>query len=185
MSTPKILAISGSLRAGAFSTAIAEGLKDALAGTADVTVFTLNDVPLYNQDLDTATPPEGAAALRAAIAAADGVILISPEYNFSIPGVVKNAIDWASRPYAKGAIKGKPTLIVTSSPGTTGGVRAQAPVREALIGAGARPVAYPHVAIASVGEKVTEGKLTDKAALDFTLGAVNALLHDIRLLAAV
>jgi len=96
---------------------------------------------------------------------------------------VKNAIDWASRPGGKGAIKAKPVLIVTSSPGTTGGVRAQAELRNALASSLARPITYPHVAIAGVGKKVEDGKLTDKDALDFTLAAIDALLAEIRILA--
>ena len=180
---PKLLGISGSLRAGSFSTAIVEGLRVALEPRADLTLFRLNDVPLYNGDLDTAEPPAGVAAFRAAVAAADGIVLVSPEYNYGIPGVVKNAIDWASRPGGNGAIKGKPVLIVTSSPGTTGGVRAQAEIRSALAASLARPMTYAHVAIASVGKKVEDGKLTDKDALDFTLAAIDALLAEIRMLA--
>jgi len=180
-SLPKLIGISGSLRAASFSTAILEGLADALAGKAELTVFRLNDVPLYNGDLDNETPPAGVTALREAIKAADGVIVATPEYNYATSGVLKNAIDWASRPYGKSAFAAKPALIVSSSPGTTGGVRAQYQVRDAVSAAGGRVVSYPHVAIAEVHQKVKEGKLVDKAALDFTLGAVDALLTEIRL----
>ena len=180
---PKLLGISGSLRAGSFTTAVLEGLRLALEPRVEFKVFRLNDVPLYNGDLDTETPPEGVAALRAAIKAADGIVLASPEYNYGIPGVVKNAIDWASRPGGNGALKGKPVLIVTNSPGTAGGVRAQNEIRGALAGATARPITYPHVAIAGVSKKIEDGKLTDKEALDFTIAAVDALLAEIRILA--
>ncbi|MFK8252253.1 NADPH-dependent FMN reductase [Ancylobacter terrae] len=180
-SLPKLIGISGSLRAGSFSTAVLEGLKDALAGKAELLVFRLNDVPLYNGDLDNATPPAGVTALREAIKAADGAIVATPEYNYATSGVLKNAIDWASRPYGQSAFAAKPSLIVSSSPGVTGGVRAQHQVRDALSAAGARVVSYPHVAIAEVQKKVTDGKLTDKAALDFTLGAIDVLLTEIRL----
>lgn len=180
---PKLLGISGSLRAGSFSTAILEGLRVALAPRAELTVFRLNEVPLYNQDVDTAEPPVGVAAFRAAVAAADAIIVASPEYNYGMSGVMKNAIDWASRPGGNGAIKGKPALIITSSPGTTGGVRAQAELRNALAASLARPITYPHVAIAGVGKKVEDGKLTDKDALDFTLAAIDALMAEVRMLA--
>jgi chromate reductase len=180
---PRLLGISGSLRAASHTTAILEGLRAPLADKAHYEVFRLNEVPLYDGDLDTANPPTGVAALRAAIAAADGLIVASPEYNYGMSGVLKNAIDWASRPGGKGAIKGKPALIITSSPGTAGGVRAQYQVREALSGAGARPIVRPHVAIAQVGGKIEDGKLVEKDALDFALAAVDGLIEEIRILA--
>lgn len=178
---PKLLGISGSLRAGAFSTAVLEALKKAIAPKAELTVLTLNDVPLYNQDEDGATQPSGAAALRAAIAAADGVVFASPEYNYGTSGAMKNAVDWGSRPYAKGALIGKPVLVVTSSPGSTGGIRAQAQLRESLSAAGARVVTYPHLAIPNVGEKIKHGEFADEKTRSFLAGGVDALLREIRL----
>ncbi|MDQ0512735.1 NADPH-dependent FMN reductase [Ancylobacter amanitiformis] len=180
---PKLLGISGSLRAGAHSTAVLLALKAALAPKADLDVFTLNDVPLYNQDEDTQTPPAGAAALRAAIAAADGVIFTSPEYNYGTSGALKNAIDWGSRPFGKGALRGRPVLVVTSSPGSTGGIRAQAQVRESLAAAGGRVVDYPHLAIPGVADKIKDGVFVDEKTAGFLLGGVDALLTEIRLLA--
>ncbi len=179
-SRPQLLGISGSLRAAAFSTALLEAIKAALGDRADMTVFRLNEVPLYNQDEDTATPPAGAAALRAAIAAADGVIFCSPEYNFGTSGAMKNAIDWGSRPYAKGALLGKPVLVVTSSPGSTGGIRAQAQLRESLTAAGARVAVVPHVAVPAVGEKVKDGVFTDEKTKGFVLSGVDALFTEIK-----
>ncbi len=180
---PKILGISGSLRAGSFSTAVLEALKAALADKAELTVFRLNGVEMYNQDEDTETPPPHAAALRAAIAASDGVILASPEYNYGTSGALKNAIDWGSRPYGKGALRGKPALVLTSSPGSTGGIRAQAQVRETLSAAGCRVIDYPHLAIPNVAEKVKDGAFADEKTKGFVLGGVDALLKEITLLA--
>ena len=180
---PKLLGISGSLRSGAFSTAVLEALKVAIASKAELTVLTLNDVPLYNQDEDGATQPSGAAALRAAIAAADGVIFASPEYNYGPSGALKNAIAWGSRPYAQGALLGKPALVITSSPGSTGGIRAQAQVRESLSAAGARVVTYPHLAIPNVGDKIKDGAFADEKTQSFVTGGVDALLKEIRLTA--
>ena len=176
----KLLGISGSLRAASFSTAVLDAIKAALADKAELTVYRLNDVPLYNQDEDTATPPAGAAALRAAIAEADGVIFSSPEYNFGTSGAMKNAIDWGSRPYAKGALLGKPVLVVTSSPGSTGGIRAQAQLRESLTAAGARVAVVPHVAVPAVAEKVKDGAFTDDKTKNFVLSGVEALITEIR-----
>ncbi|MCS0494201.1 NAD(P)H-dependent oxidoreductase [Ancylobacter sp. MQZ15Z-1] len=183
-STVKLLGISGSLRTGSYSTAVLEALRAALAPEVELKVFRLNDVPLYNQDEDTDHPPAGAAALRAAIAAADGVILASPEYNYGTSGAMKNAVDWGSRPYARGALIGKPALVLTSSPGSTGGIRAQAQLRETLSAAGARVVTYPHLAIPNVLDKVDGGAFTDEKTRDFVLGGVKALVTEIRLLAS-
>ncbi|QIB35085.1 NADPH-dependent FMN reductase [Ancylobacter pratisalsi] len=179
----KLLGISGSLRAGSFSTAVLEALSAALGSNVQMSVFRLNDVALYNQDEDNEHPPAGAAALRAAIAAADGVILASPEYNYGTTGAMKNAIDWGSRPYARGALLGKPALVITSSPGSTGGIRAQAQLRETLSAAGARVVPYPHLAIPGVAEKVKDGVFVDDKTREFVLGGVNALLAEIALIA--
>ena len=177
----KILAISGSLRRESFNTAILKTLGEGLEGV-DFEIFPLNDVPLYDQDLDTATPPAGVAALRAAIAAADGLVIASPEYNYSISGVLKNALDWASRPAMKSPVRGKPILIMTASPAFTGGVRAQHEMRETLSGMMGRVIARPQVVIGMVHEKIRDGRLTDQAALDFALAAVADLLAEVALL---
>lgn len=179
---PKLLGISGSLRAASFSTAVLEALKAALEPKADLSIYRLNDVPLYNQDEDNENPPVGSTVLREAIKAADAVIISSPEYNYGTSGVLKNAIDWASRPYGKSAFGGKPTVIITSSPGSTGGIRAQAQLRETLTGTGARVISYPHLAIPAVADKVKDGAFVDAQTKDFLLGGIDALLAEVKLL---
>ncbi len=179
MSKTRLIALSGSLRQGSFSTAVLRGLADAAAGRADIIVHNLEDVPLYNQDLDTATPPDGVARLRAAIGEADGVIIVSPEFNYGLPGVLKNALDWASRPYGAATITGKPVLTATESPAFTGGARAQAPLNEALLAIGARALQRPQTVIASVHEKVVGDRLVDEPTLDFLLAGVDDLIRDI------
>lgn len=179
MSKPRLLALSGSLRQASFSTAVLRGLADAAASRAEIVVHTLNDVPPYNQDLDTATPPDGVVALRAAIGGADGLIIVSPEFNYGLPGVLKNALDWASRPYGAATITGKPVLKATESPAFTGGARAQAPMNEVLLAIGARPLQRPQTVIAAVHEKIEEGRLVDEATLSFLLAGVDDLIRDI------
>lgn len=174
-SLPRVLAISGSLRSGSFHTAILQGLADALASEAAVEVFDLASVPLYNQDIDTAEPPAGVAALRAAAKAADLIVLASPEYNYSMPGVLKNALDWASRPYGQSCFIGKPVLIITASPAFTGGARAQANVRETVFAIGGLPVSGPELVLPAIHEKLVNGKLPPEA-LSFCLKAVQAAL---------
>src|SRR5690606_22909746 len=108
MSRIQLLGIAGSLRAGSFSTAILESLGDDLPADVGLHLHPLGDVPLYNQDLDTEIPLAPVAALRDAIAGADGLVIVTPEFNYGLPGVLKNALDWASRPYAASSLIGKP-----------------------------------------------------------------------------
>jgi chromate reductase len=179
MSKIRLIAIPGSLRQESFSLAVARGLQSAVADRADVVIHSLTDVPLYNQDLDTETAPAGVKALRDAIGQADGVIIVSPEFNYGLPGVVKNALDWASRPYGVATLIGKPVLTVTESPAFTGGVRAQAPLNEVLLAIGARPLGGPQVVIGAVHEKLVDGRLADEATLAFLASRVDALAAEI------
>jgi len=183
MTKPSILGLSGSLRLHSASTAILHGLASAVADKARLDIHPLSAVPLYNADDDGEMAPVSVRELKAAILAADGVIIVSPEYNYGMPGVLKNAIDWASRPAYSSVLKGKPVLIITSSPGATGGVRAQIQVRETMAATLSRVVAHPEVVIADVYQKISDGRLVDAAALAFTLGAVDSLLAEIDLLA--
>jgi chromate reductase len=177
----RLLGLSGSLRRASANTAVLRTLQEALASRAELTIFPLDEVPPYNPDLDGENAPEAVRALREAIAASDGLIVVSPEYNYGMSGVLKNALDWASRPAMRSPLKGKPALIMTASPAFTGGVRAQAQIREALAATLARVVARPQVVIAGVHEKVKDGRLVDEAALRFALEAVDDLLEEIAL----
>ena len=183
-STPgiRLLGISGSIRRESHCTAVLRSLQPLLPGTASIELFPLDDVPLYNADLDGAAPPAAVARLKAAIAEADGLVLCSPEYNYGMPGVLKNAIDWASRPSFASPLKGKPVLIATASPGTAGGVRAQAQIRDALAATLARPVVRQHVAIANIATRIRDGRLVDESTLDFLRVALADLLQEIALL---
>src|SRR5260370_6005900 len=135
-----LLGISGSLRRASNSTAVLRGLQDALGPRAALNIFPLHGMPLYNEDDDTEHAPESVRALRSAIDASDGVIMISPEYNHGMSGVLKNALDWASRPYGRSALRGKPALTLTTSPPFTGGGRAPQRIDETLLSIPAAPV---------------------------------------------
>lgn len=178
-SKPKIVAIAGSIRKGSFNTAILQTLAAAVADRADVEIVSLNDIPLYDQDLDTVTPPASVATLRAKIGAADGVVILSPEYNYGVSGVLKNALDWASRPYGKSTLIGKPVVTGTSSVAVTGGVRAQAQLHETLGAIGARVLLRPQIVIGAAHEKVKDGKLADAATLSFVVAGLDDLLKHI------
>lgn len=116
-----LLAFSGSLRAASFNSRIIRALPALAPDGVSVVQFDVTDLPMYNQDLDGDTVPEIVAALRTAVAEADGLIIASPEYNHTYSAVTKNFIDWASRPLMKGAILGKSTMLIAVGPGPGGG----------------------------------------------------------------
>ena len=178
----RLLGISGSIRRDSHCTAVLRSLQPLLPASATIELVALNDIPLYNADLDGDAPPAAVARLKAAIAEADGLVLCSPEYNYGMPGVLKNAIDWASRPSFASPLKGKPVLIATASPGTAGGVRAQAQIRDALAATLARPVVRQHVAIANVATRIHDGRLDDEPTLGVLRVALADLLREIELL---
>jgi chromate reductase, NAD(P)H dehydrogenase (quinone) len=175
-----LLGLSGSLRRASNSTAVLRSLQDALAPRAALNIFPLHGMPLYNEDDDAEHAPESVRALRSAIETSDGVIMISPEYNHGMSGVLKNGLDWASRPHGRSVLMGKPILTMTASPAFTGGVRAQQQMNETLVSIAARLVLRPQIVIGGVHEKVRDGRLVDEAALRFTLAGVDDLLEEIR-----
>jgi chromate reductase len=178
----KLLGFSGSLREGAYSAAILRTLKEKAAGKAEIEIFPLNDIPLYNEDLDhDGTRPEAVEKWKAAIGAAPGLIIISPEYNYGMTGVLKNAIDWASRPGYNSVLKDKPIMLVGSSIAFTGGVRALAQLKDTLLATLSRVLPIPEIVIASAQNKVEDGKLTDETSLKYLLGGVDSLLAEIQM----
>jgi chromate reductase, NAD(P)H dehydrogenase (quinone) len=180
-----LLGLSGSLRRASNSTAVLRGLQDALGLRAALDIFPLHAIPLYNEDDDAEHAPESVRALRSAIEASDGVIMISPEYNHGMSGVLKNALDWASRPFGRSALKSKPVLTMTASRAFTGGVRAQQQMNETLASIPASPVFRPQIVIGGVHEKVRDGRLIDEAALSFALAGVDDLIEEIRAVRSV
>ncbi len=125
-----LLAISGSICKGTAGTAILRTIADHAADKADITLVPLADIPLYNADDDGERMPDAVRKLKQAVAECDGLVVISPEYNYGVSGVLKNAIDWISRPAYASPLKGKPVLLMTASPAATGGVRAQQQLRD-------------------------------------------------------
>jgi len=178
----RLLGLSGSLRQASHCTAVLRTLADRLPSSTTLKLFPLDEIPPYNQDLDGDTAPAPVASLKAAIDDADGLVVISPEYNYGMSGVLKNALDWASRPAMKSPLKGKPAVIMTASPAYTGGVRAQIQVRETLMACLARVLSRPQVVIAGVHDKVKDGRLTDDASIEFAMAAVQDLVTEVELL---
>ena len=160
----QILGIAGSLRAGSSSKAVLRAVLDALPAGVDHVTADIGTIPHYNADLDGGT---AVAALTAQIATADGLIFVTPEYNYSIPGVLKNAIDWASRPAYASVFVGKPCLIITVSAGALGGVRAQAHLKYILNGMLAQVHPGQEIVVPHAPKKMVDGLFTDTDLLAF------------------
>jgi chromate reductase len=136
-----ILGLSGSLRRASHNRALLEAAGRELPHGVELNIFErLGEIPPYNEDLDVDPAPEAVAALREAITSADGILIATPEYNGSIPGQLKNALDWASRPFPDSSLKGKPAAVVGASKGLFGALWAQAELRKVLTTSGAKVV---------------------------------------------
>ncbi len=177
----KVLAISGSLRKASVSTSFLKGLALQEYHDIALSVRTLEGIPLYNEDLDTDPPLASIAILRDEVRSSDGVVIATPEYNHGVPGVLKNALDWASRPAFASCFRDKPVLIITSAPGGTGGVRAQYQLRETLVSMLAHVVPGREILLAGAASHLVEGRLTDANTLRVLERGLQALRQEIRL----
>lgn len=171
-----LLGLSGSLRQHSAHSAVLHSVAAALPPEVRLTLHGLQDVPPYNEDHDGPHAPPAVLALRAAVAAADGVLIGSPEYNHGMSGVLKNALDWLSRPHGHSVLSGRPVLTFTASPAFTGGARAHQQLNETLWAVQARQVVYPQIVIGSVASKIENGRLTDPAAHSFLMAGVHLLI---------
>ncbi|WLG48559.1 NADPH-dependent FMN reductase [Pseudomonas sp. FP1742] len=178
--TINILGLSGSLRQHSAHTAILNTVAERLSGQVRLTLHGLERIPPYNEDNDGVHAPQAVSDLRAAVAAADGVLIGSPEYNHGMSGVLKNALDWLSRPHGKSALTGRPVLGFTASPAFTGGVRAHQQLNETLWAIQAAIVVHPQIVIGGVHSKIEHGRLADGVARDFLLNGIGALIEQIK-----
>ena len=176
----RVLGISGSLRSGSYNTKLLRAAGELLPAGAELELFAgLEAVPPYNEDRDAGGAPLAAARLREAIAEADAVLFATPEYNGSVPGQLKNAVDWASRPHRAAALWGKPVAVVGASTGMYGAVWAQADLRRILGVAGAR-VAEAEVAVGRAPSRFDDdGRLVDEELRDELRAAVGALVAEV------
>ena len=178
---PRLIGMSGSLRTGSYSNAVLETLREKFADKADLTIWNLASIPLYNQDFEGEKRPAAVKALLAAIAEADGLVLCAPEFNHSLPGVLKNALDWASRPAFASVMAYKPAAVMATAPGSQSGARCLEHMKVALDSMLARVVVARECIITSVAAKIRDGRLIDDTSLSFACGAVEELLREIRL----
>jgi chromate reductase, NAD(P)H dehydrogenase (quinone) len=177
----RLIGMSGSLRTGSYSNAVLETLREKFASRADLQLYDLAPIPLYNQDFEGEKRPPVVKKMLADIAEADGLVLCAPEFNHSIPGVLKNAIDWASRPAFQSVLAYKHVAIMATSRGPLGGARCLEHMRVTLDSCLSRIALAREVIITACETKITDARLVDEASLGFACGSVEALLSEIRL----
>src|SRR5438552_19168519 len=179
--TPVLIGMSGSLRSGSYSNAVLETLRGKFADRADLRLYDLAPIPLYNQDFEGEKRPPIVKKMLADIAAADGLVFCAPEFNHSIPGVLKNAIDWASRPAFQSVLAYKHVAIMATSRGPLGGARCLEHMRVALDSCLSRIALAREAIITAAETKIKDGRCVDETSLGFACGAVEALLKEIAL----
>jgi len=163
----KVLGVSGSLRKASFNTAALKACAGLMPAGMTLSIAEIGDLPLFNQDVFDAGLPEPVKRFRAAVAAADGLLIASPEYNFSVTPALKNAIDWASRPPNQ-VFQDKPIAIFSASAGPMGGARVQYDLRRILGQLWGHVLPRPEVFIGSAAGKFdAQGKLTDETTRKF------------------
>ena len=160
--TVKILGFVGSLRKGSYNKALMRAAVELVPENASIAVFDLQGIPPFNQDLER-QPPQIVKDFKAEIRKADAVLIASPEYNYSISGVLKNAIDWASRPHGDNAFEGKAVALMSASIGHLGGARAQYHLRQSFVYLNMHAVNLPEVMMPFAADNVdVDGNVTDE-----------------------
>lgn len=165
--TYDVAVLVGSLRAKSFNRMVANVIADMAAPALSMRIVEIGDLPFYNEELESHVPAAW-QRVREEVGAADAVLFVSPEYNRSIPGVLKNAIDVLSRPYGKGALNGKTAAIVTSSPGALGGFGANHHLRQSVVGLGGKIMGVPETYLGGIASAFDEsGQLVNLSTKEF------------------
>jgi chromate reductase len=171
----KILGFAGSLRKGSFNKMLLRAAVEVAPDEVELEVFDLDGIPPFNQDLES-SPHEKVTAFKEKVKSADGVLIVTPEYNYSVPGILKNALDAASRPYGTSPFEGKPVAIMGASIGMLGTARAQYHLRQTMVFFNAFPLNRPEIMVPFAEKKFDEtGKLID----EMTRGKVKELLVEL------
>ena len=175
----RILGVSGSLRAASFNTALLRAAQDLAPGGVTIAPFGLHDLPLFNADLEAQGDPPAVTAWKEAVRAADGILFACPEYNAGVTGVLKNAIDWASRGDPP-PLTGQIACIVGASPGMTGSARAQDQLRLILRRTVTRVAPLSEVLVFQAHTKIVDGRLTDERTLKAFGAHLGAFIEEVR-----
>jgi chromate reductase len=178
MAQSKIATIVGSLRQGAYSRMMARALVELAPSSMKFAEVEIGDLPHYNQDLETDAPPAAWTEFRKKIIASDAVLFVTPEYNRSMPGALKNALDVGSRPWGKSAWNGKPAAVISTTPGALGAMAANNHLRQVLYAVNLAAMAYPEAYIPAVATLFDEsGALTNADARKFVSGFLESFEH--------
>ena len=179
----KLLGLSGSIRRASYCKAVLETIREGVSGDVQLRNFDLEPIPPYNQDLDNDKGwPAPVRALREAVIEADGLIAVSPEYNHGMSGILKNAVDWVSRPGYESILKDKPVAVMSLSSSGRGGVRAQSQMHDTFLSTVSRITPGRQIAITSPGKKIAGGRVTDENTLLILLRGVDVLIDEICLI---
>lgn len=171
-----ILGFAGSLRKGSYNRALLNAALKVVPGDAELKTFDLEGIPPFNQDLEN-NPPKIVRDFKAEIRAADAILIVTPEYNYSIPGLLKNAIDTASRPYGDNAFAGKPVAVMGASIGMLGTARAQYHLRQSFVFLDMYALNQPEVMVAFAQDKIdSQGRVTDQETVDRIKKLLEALV---------
>lgn len=177
----RILGIAGSLRKNSYNKQLLDATRELLPEDVQLEIFNLEGIPLYNQDVEVQSSPEAVSRFKGKIEDADALLVATPEYNHSYPGVLKNAIDWASRPYGHNSFNRKPVAVISATPGTYGGGAAQDQLKQVLLALNTRLVVQPAVVVASAHQKFDQnGNLTDRDTKQFLTQLLAELTREAR-----
>ena len=164
----RVAGIAGSLRHASFNRALLRTAAELAPERLRIDIHEIADIPLYNQDVEDQNPPAAVTTLREAVRSADALLIATPEYNHGVPGVLKNTIDWLSRPPRGSALNGKPVALMGASPGVTGTARSQTQLRQAFVFTNSYAMPQPEVLVGRAHEKFdAEGRLTDEVTRKF------------------
>ena len=164
----KLLGFAGSLRKNSYNRLLLQAAAKLLPAFTQLEIVGIDGIPIYNQDTEVLGIPQSVKLFKEKIEIADAILITTPEYNHSFPGVLKNAIDWASRPYGHNSFNGKPVAVMSAAPGLFGGVSAQDQLKQVLVALNMHVVAQPAVIVSSVHEKFDMNhELTDTNAKQF------------------
>ncbi len=178
-----VLGFAGSLRQTSYNRGLLRTVKELAPPELNIQIFDLLPIPIFNEDVEAKGDPESVQDFKKAIGDADGLLIATPEYNYGIPGVLKNAIDWASRPPGKSTIYGKPAAIMGASQGPGGTIRSQLALRQSFVFLEVYAMLKPEILIANCRDKFDDkGNLTDERTREFVIKFLKSFVPWIELI---